>query len=516
VSDLNTRWFRPGKRELPYADTVVDSGPNPWKWLRNASGMTTSETKLLKLARSSMLSLWSIPGPYTDEGLASSGSGKELCDLMVIFGDDVLLFSDKDCAFPEHSDIKIAWSRWYRRAIEKSAKQLVGAEGSMRRVGIKIFTDARCTQKLPLDLPDPMRMRVHLIAVAHGAVSVAERYWEAYGGEQGSSGSLMLNTELEGRNHEQEPFQIGWPLGRSKFIHVFDDLTLELIMNELDTVADLTDYLSKKERLLWKSGCEFIIPGEEDLLTAYITNVDRDGVHRFPDFEAGSTIVMREGSWKKFRKSRSYKYRAASRSLSYLWDDLIEYQASHVIYGSTEEVFVGRDDRRRLNSNERILRMMASEDRRTRRILGETLREGRVITSDKKRYLRTVANPDRRRLYCFVFLPFFADQQSHSDYRQYRQYLLHLYCEGALLHLKDAKEIIGIAIAPYDTEIVSVDFIFCDVYDSQISPQDRIQLEEELRTENLWNTANMRFGAFSKDTPSNAKTLLERVLNLRR
>lgn len=516
MSATRTGWFRPGKRELPYADTVIDSVPNPWGWLRNASGTTASEKKLLRLARSSMLSLWSIPSPYTDEGLAGSGSGKELCDLMVIFGDDVLLFSDKDCAFPQNSDIKVAWARWYRRAIEKSAKQLVGAEGALRRPNIKVFTDAKCTQQLPLELPDPTRMRVHLIAVAHGAVGVAQRYWEVYGGERGSSGSLMLNTELEGRNHEQEPFQIGWPLGRNKFIHVFDDLTLDLLIKELDTVGDLTGYLVKKKLLLGNSGCEFLIPGEEDLLTAYITNVDDAGVHRFPVFEPGSTVVMREGSWEKFRKSRSYKSRAAIASLSYLWDDLIEYQASHVLHGSTEEIFIGREERRKLNSNELTLRVMASEDRRTRRLLGETLREGRAISTHGKRFVRTVANSDCKRLYCFVFLSFLADQQSHDEYRNYRQYLLRLYCEGALLHLKDVKEIVGIAIAPYDTEIVSVDFMYCDVYDSHIDPQDRIQLEEELRAENLWNSTNMRFGAIRKFTPSNTTALLERVLNLRK
>ncbi len=336
-------------------------------------------------------------------------------------------------------------------------------------------------------------MRVHLIAVAHGAVSAAERYWEAYGGSGGSSGSLMLNTGLEGRDHEHAPFQIGWPLGRNKFIHVLDDLTLSLLLEELDTVADFTDYLAKKEALLGKAGCEFIIPGEEDLLTAYISNVSLEGAHSFPDFEADSTIVMQEGSWEKFRKTGPYTSRATAASLSYLWDDLIEYQASHVIHGSTDHFFVGRESQR-ADGNERVLRVMASENRRARSPLGATLREGRAISSDHKRFFRTVVQPGRKRLYCFVFLPFFPDQQEHSEYRQYRQYLLHLYSEGALLHFNEAREIIGIAIAPYDSELVSVDFMYFDVYDSQISPQDRQQLVDQLRAENLWNT-NVRVRA---------------------
>lgn len=509
LNDKNIGWFLQGQRELPHADTVVDSGPNPWAWLRTASGKTASESKLLQLARSSMLSLWSIPGPYTNEGLGSSGSGKELCDLMVIFGDDVLLFSDKECAFQQHTDIKVAWSRWYRRAILRSAKQLAGAEGALRRPSVQIFSDAACTSKIPLSLPDPERMRVHLIAVAHGSTEATERYWEAYGGARGSSGSLILNTELLGADHEQAPFQIGWPLGQHQFIHVLDDLTLALLMKELDTVADFTDYLAKKVKLFQQSGCQFIVLGEEDLLTAYLTTLEKDGTSRFPDFEAGSTVVITEGSWKKFCKSRPYKARADAASLSYLWDDLIEYQASHMIHGSTEQIFIGKEEHR-AEGSERTLRAMASENRLTRRLLGKTLREGRSISSQGKRFVRTVIQPEQKRLYCFVFLPFFPDQQSHSNYRDFRQYLLYLYCEGALLHFDGAKEIIGIAMAPYDTEIVSVDFMYFDVYDSQISPEDRLQLEEELRKENIWNSTAGLYIAKREPFPR-APSLIERI-----
>lgn len=509
MSDRKEGWFRQGQRELPHADTLVESGPNPWAWLRTASGKTASESKLLQLARSSMLSLWSIPGPYTNEGLAGSGSGKELCDLMVVFGDDVLLFSDKDCAFQQHIDVKVAWSRWYRRAILKSAKQLAGAEGALRRASVQIFTDAACTSKIPLSLPPPERMRVHLIAVAHGSTEATERYWEAYGGARISSGSLMLNTELLGADHEQMPFQVGWPLGRHQFVHVLDDLTLALLMKELDTVADFTDYLIRKAKLFQQSGCQFIVLGEEDLLTAYLTTLGKDGASRFPDFDAGSTVVITEGSWKKFSKSRPYKARASAASLSYLWDDLIEYQASHMIHGSTEQIFVGREENR-ADGSERVLRAMASENRLSRRFLGQTLREGRSISSQRKRFVKTVVQPERKRLYCFVFLPFFSDEQSHSDYREFRQYFLHLYCEGALLHFEGAKEIIGIAMAPYDSDIVSVDFMYFDVYDGQISPEDRLQLEEELRAENIWN-ANARLRVAKQAPFPRAPSLIERL-----
>jgi hypothetical protein len=489
-------WFQPGRRELPYADEVVEHGLNEWGWLRNAAGKTSSESKLLRMVRGSVLSLWSIPGPYIDEGLTRNGGGKELCDLLVIFGDDVLLFSDKECAFPEGDNAKVAWARWYRRAIEKSAKQLVGASSAVRRHTTRLFIDAACKKPLPLPLPKPDRMRIHLVAVAHGSVEAAERYWEAYGGAPGSTGSLILNTELIGGDHELEPFQIGWPSGKNCFIHVLDSLTLKLLLKELDTVADFTDYLAQKEALLKGSGCEFLIPGEEDLLTAYLTNVDKGRIHQFPRFEPGTHVVMREGSWAVYKASPLYRMRAEASALSHLWDDLIEYQASHLIHGSAENLF-RENEAYDARKGEHLLRVMASENRLSRRSLGATLREGRAVSAGRTRWLRTIVSPTRRRLYCFVFLPYVPDQQPYEEYRNYRQYLLYLYCQGALLRFPEAREIIGIAPEPYDSERVSVDFMLGEVQEGAgITDADRIELERDLRAEGIWDPATVRTQSF--------------------
>lgn len=59
-------------------------------------GATASERYLGSLARKAFLSLWSHPNVYTDENKkAGKGVGTELCDLLVVFGNDVLIFSDK-------------------------------------------------------------------------------------------------------------------------------------------------------------------------------------------------------------------------------------------------------------------------------------------------------------------------------------------------------------------------------------------------------------------------------------
>jgi hypothetical protein len=92
---------------------------------RPSDGATGAERALAKLARETFLSLWSYPNVFRDAPQVKGGViGKEIADLFVVFEDDILLFSDKDCIFPTTGNLDLDWSRWYRSAIEKSAKQL--------------------------------------------------------------------------------------------------------------------------------------------------------------------------------------------------------------------------------------------------------------------------------------------------------------------------------------------------------------------------------------------------------
>ena len=85
------------------------------------SGVTSSERYLKILCDLSFLSLWSYSNVY-------GKIAKELCDLLVVVGDEIIIFSDKTCQFPESDDIILDWSRWFRRAIENSAKQVWGSK----------------------------------------------------------------------------------------------------------------------------------------------------------------------------------------------------------------------------------------------------------------------------------------------------------------------------------------------------------------------------------------------------
>jgi hypothetical protein len=201
----------------------------PWERAAESEGQTDSERYLTQLARKALMSLWSYSNLFTDEGRKGKGDGKELCDLLVVFGNNVLLFSDKHCEFPLHSNISISWSRWYKRAVEKSARQLSGAEKFLKAYPTRVFLDKDCKTHLPIDLSDPNVARYFLFAVTRGSYQAAERFW---GG--GSSGSLMLDNAIVGDAHYATPFRVGFPLPGRRFIHVLDEMTVDILLEELE------------------------------------------------------------------------------------------------------------------------------------------------------------------------------------------------------------------------------------------------------------------------------------------
>ena len=75
-----------------------------------SQGLKISEQVLAELCKRSFLRLWTYPN-------LSKKPGKELTDLLVVFRDDVLIFSDKSCAFPDTGDAMLDWQRGGGRSV---------------------------------------------------------------------------------------------------------------------------------------------------------------------------------------------------------------------------------------------------------------------------------------------------------------------------------------------------------------------------------------------------------------
>ncbi len=434
------------------------SNKTAWEKAAEAQGSTDSERALARLARKAFLSLWCYPNVHSDEGrLSGKGDGKELVDLLVVFGNDVLLFSDKHCAFQLDVDIKVAWARWYKRAIEKSARQLAGAESFLRRFSDRVFVDKSCQTKLPVALPDPSSARYFLIAVTRGGHEAAVRH---FGG--GSSGSLMLNSKLEGNAHYEHPFEVGFPLKGRRFVHVLDEVTVDALLEELDTVPDLVDYLACKERYFGANGVFMHAAGEEELLAQYMCTIE-NGRHALPNLPPGAgAVTLLEGDWRFYRSSPQ---RAAKREAdrgSYMWDALIEHQASFLRAGTA----IGLPGLAMLTENiehERILRALAAEPRLARRELAGQFRFALSKSEPGKKFARMILSRDNMsRAYVFLTVPKLPDVD-YQTYREMRSAALLAYCHGIKLRFPHVIEAIGIASEPFSEKAASQEFLYVDL-----------------------------------------------------
>ena len=445
--------------------------------------MTPSEAYLAQLGQQAFLSLWSYPNVFTDEGkTAANGVGQELSDLLVVFGDDVIVFSDKHIAFKRDGDLSINWKRWYRRAIEKSARQLIGAKRWIERYPGRLFRDAKCTQPLPAPLPPRERMRIHLVAVTRGSFDACKAYFN-----ESSEGSLRLNTGISG---PEEPFTVGL-VAPSEFIHVFDEVTLDRVFAELDTARDFLDYLRRREGFLTSETRVIVSAGEEQLLSLYLRSLDADGEHDFILPTAGSPpdlVMLDESFWPALIEDPGYQRKKEADRASYIWDELIEQFIEH---GSTNAVeglpaLFGTDI-------EPAVRCMADEPRLRRRLLGECLHEFlRSVPKDKRRSRLVHSNSHPNRAYVFLAEPFLGDYASYADYRRFRTAHLGARCLVARLYAPQAVEIVGLAFdSPNSRQKGGSEDLFY-TWEPQFTPEMRAAAEEAQAQFKIFQTSRMK------------------------
>lgn len=62
--------------------------------------------------------------------------------MLVVFSNDVIIFSDKHIIFQIDRELGTVWPRWFKRAVSESAKQLHGAMNWLRRFPERVFLGA--------------------------------------------------------------------------------------------------------------------------------------------------------------------------------------------------------------------------------------------------------------------------------------------------------------------------------------------------------------------------------------
>lgn len=407
---------------------------------RKSEGLTASEALLAELCSRSFLQLWTYPNLFKKPG-------KELIDLMVVFGNDILLFSDKSCAFPQTGNPALDWQRWFSRAIGESAHQIRQAERWLRKYPERIFLDGKASEPLPITLPSPADMRIHRICVATGAAEQCRR----------ATGQAMLGIDLTVTDSEA-PLRIGTVTKAGDFLHVFDAEALALVLAELDTISDMVGYLNAKASLVAEGKFKGA-RAESDILAYYLHNG-----RSFPD--ADNDFVLELDLWAQVDAQVAFREGRRLNNAHRVWDRLIEIVTQRYV---AEELEFGND--LTMDDYERAVRVMAGENRFHRRILSQAVEE-RALRA-RGVWVPSILPSGRADVLYVLLIGPGSPRDRYDEYRAQRTQELMLRCHAAKAALPAAQLIIGIGLDSAWQRGGSEDLIYLDVSQWTNADMDR-------------------------------------------
>lgn len=264
-----------------------------------------------EIAYSSFLDYWCYPSPKDEYG-----DKKEICDLLILFGDSLIIISVKNYEFKDF------YSRYFRRTIDKAVKQIYGAERKLfsKERDIYIKHPKRDIKRFPKE-------------------KIANIY------------RIIINL---GEGVRFYPFNKATK--DDKFITLLDKEAFQTIVRELDTIPDLLEYLRKREEL-FADKTVIILPGDEDdfplgtskqffeyaeknfnpnekqsiivsgtehdILASYLMN-NRSFPEYFPSKEYNLMFVQLDGKWTEYNQRNQVKAKRKLDRKSYFLDELVK------------------------------------------------------------------------------------------------------------------------------------------------------------------------------------------------
>ncbi|TRZ99069.1 MAG: hypothetical protein D4R84_02650 [Rhodocyclaceae bacterium] len=413
----------------------------------------------------SFLKLWSYPNPYKDDG-------HELCDLLAVFGSYVFIFFDREKKLLEvpNQDPQVLWDRWKRNVVDRQVNTAHGAERYIRS-GRPVFLDAKGTTPFPIPI-EPAIAVIHKIIVAHGAKEACK-----HASEQNVYGSLSI-TYCESDGGPTPFFHI--EIDRRNPVHIFDSHNLSVMLGELDTVSDLSDYLDEKLQAIAKFD-SLVYCGEEDLLGHYLLNYDKVEKRHIigTTHNDVNSIMIGEGEWQDFINTDLYKNTKNEDRISYFWDELIQRTCQNALNGTLG----GNSD---LLRGQSAIFEMVKEPRFIRRALADRIKRAVVNFPDHpSQFIRQVTFlPSYRPDVGYVFFQIRVKDpyRTEPDYLDKRRTLLEIACGAAKNKFPHLTKIIGIGMdAPkFAGNTNSEDFILlpCEVWTDEMRAHYETQNQE--------------------------------------
>lgn len=224
------------------------------------------------------LSYWCYPNPKD-----TYGDKKEICDLLILFSNYAFIISVKNYRFDGNHE------RYFRKTIDKAIKQVQGAERKLFNTTNPIYIEH---PKKGIEKFHPKKYtKIHRIIVNLGG--------------------------------DVDYYSVGMPDKNGNFVHIFDRETVSVLINELDTIPDLVEYLVKREELM-TSYEKLILKGtEKDLLSTLITN-KRDFPEKFKSINSANAHLELDGAWLRYVSHDDVYHKQEANKVSYFIDELVE------------------------------------------------------------------------------------------------------------------------------------------------------------------------------------------------
>jgi hypothetical protein len=296
-----------------------------------------------KIAFNSFLKYWCYPSPKDEHG-----DKKEICDLLIIFGNCVIIISVKNYEFKE------LYSRYFKMTIDKAVKQIHGAERKLFSSGKDIYL--KHPNKILERFPKEKIDIIHRIIVNLGE---GVKFYP-------------FSQETKARN----------------FVSLFDKDAFETIVKELDTIPDFIDYLKKRE-LLFADKTVTVLPGEEndfpietavqffeykqqqispiDKMSIVISGTEHDLLgyylkheRNFPTDIASEKyagmFIQLDGEWEAFKTNKQVLFKKKLDKESYFIDELVKREVLTSNTQNSEELAIAilsfnRFNRRVISNN---------------------------------------------------------------------------------------------------------------------------------------------------------------------
>jgi hypothetical protein len=433
-------------------------------------GLTPSEQFLRHLGERSFLRFWSHANPHAVRS-------KEICDLLVICGDYVIVFSDKSIDFQFHKNEQIAWRRWYREAITKSVQQVNGAVRHVVELRSPIFKDKFSTVPIGIPLPPPERAQVFRVAV----VSVSNVPHDA----ESFRPILELDGAVTGAQHFEDdaiPFRVGDVSPGTDFVHVMDSVGLWAVLTTVDTVTDFARYLdARKAFIRGQSGNS--AANEWCVLTRFLLSFTDEGEPLPLDNANPGRTHLGNDEWHSMSTKAALSARKAANEDSYLWDYLVDHQAQMV-----ERQSFDFSNPSGVVDTERVVRHLALETRLNRWLLGRMWKEACLIAAPgQSANIRTMPHGDNdATTYVFVTLVT-LDEFTDDEYREKRRTLLRNVTLATLFEYPTSEVIIGIA-----SELGQLPDTYDLVYVNVVDEENQDSLWAEAKA--CWDFKNQNFG----------------------